>query len=93
MENIEILQNLKIEENKWYSLGKTIDVLYKDSKNVVYLLDNNGKFVLLFIVLDPRLDLQIPMIAFDFREDAEEFFKLWKAFALKGILKAQKNKK
>lgn len=89
MENIEIRQKL------WHTLGKFSEELYRDRQNKVYLLDNteNHEYILLFMVLDPRLDNKLPLIAFNSKEEAMLFFRLWKTHALKDILKNQKQQK
>jgi len=92
VENVE-MENLEIKKYKWTTLGRISDILYRDNnKNSVILLENNNGYILLFVVADPRLDNKLPLIAFDFKSEAIEFFRMWRLWALKNILKAQKQK-
>jgi len=88
MENVETMPKV------WHTLGKFSEELYRDSENKVILLENpSDKYVLLFVIADPRLDNKIPILSFNSKEEALLFFKAWKTHALKNIRKAQKQQK
>ena len=89
------MENIEIRQKVWHTLGKFSEELYRDSQNKVILLDNteNHEYVLLFMVLDPRLDNKLPLVAFNSKEEALLFFRVWRTHVLKDIRKAQKQQK
>jgi len=87
------MENLEIKEHKWTTLGRISNVLYRDKENTVVLLDNQNEYILLFIVADPRLNNELPLVAFASEKEATLFFRTWKTHALKDIHKAQKQQK